>query len=168
MPRMSVAVRRAMANSKAVDESNPRVALGPLSDSGKRRTRFNSLVPAIDQPTTGERLCNGDPFLLTTGQTAEGLVADLGVPAVFQTEDGHQGIRDVVYVVLPGHIGDTSVRGTGLCSESERFLHCECGEMDIFFRDELRIQGIRARAEEMGRRSGPVGHHESVPLSRLE
>ena len=143
MPRMSVAVRRAVANSKAVDESNPRVALQTLSESGKRRRGFNPLVPAIDQTTTGKSLCNGHPLLLTTRQTTDGLVADLGVPAVFQTEDGHQGIRDMIDVVLPGHASNASLRGTCLGSEPESFFHRECGEMNILFWDELRTRGQR-------------------------
>ena len=60
-----------------------------------------------------------------------------------QAEYGHQGVRDVVYVVLPGHTNDAGVRGTSLRGESERFLHRECREMDIIFRDELRVQDIR-------------------------
>ena len=86
---------------------------------------------------------------------------------MFEAEDGHQGIRDVVYVVLPGHISDASMRGTSLCSETERFFHRECGEMDIFFGDELRTLG-QIVGEEVESRSGPVGHHESVLLFLLE
>jgi hypothetical protein len=111
--------------------------LRTVSNAGKGRRRFNSLIPAIDQTTTGESLRNGHPLLLTTGQTTEGRVADPGVPTVVQADHSHQGIRDVVYVALPGRTNDASMGGTSLCSKSERFFHRKRGEMDIVFRDEL-------------------------------
>ena len=73
----------------------------------------------------------------------------------------------MVDVVLPGHTSDASVRGTGLCGESECFFYGECGEMDIIFRNELWIEDIRRGEMESESRNGPAGHHESVPSSRL-
>jgi len=94
-------------------------------------------------------------------------VADPSVPAVIQAQHSHQGICDVFYVTLPGHTSDASLRGTSLCSKSECFFYGECGEMDVVFGDELQTRDVRCGGqEEPG--GIPVGHHDSVPSSRLE
>ena len=130
-------MRRAVENSRAVDESSPRVELWILSDAEERITRSGSLIPTINETATGESFCDRHSFLLTTRYTTDCRVTDSGFPTMVQTEDGQQGVRDVVYVILPGCTSDTSLRGTGFCSEPERFFYRECGKMNVVFRNEL-------------------------------
>jgi hypothetical protein len=130
-------MRRAVANSRAVDESSPRVELWTSSDAEERITRPDPLVPTIDKTATGESFCDRHSFFLTTRYTTNCRVTDSGFPTMVQTEDSQQDVRDVVYVVLPGCTSDTSLGGAGFCSEPERFFYCECGKMNVVFGNEL-------------------------------
>jgi hypothetical protein len=90
----------------------------------------SGVVPALEGASTESYFGDGDTLAFSARNTANEVVADLGVDGVRETKYGHDDIPHVLRILLAGHIEGTDSGGTRLSGEFEGISDGELGEMN--------------------------------------
>ena len=104
--------------------------------------RSYSLIPTVDETSTGQGLRNRHTLLLTTGNSANASVSDEGLSGVAKAKDGYEDIgyfldKLVSCLTLRSGVGRTSLGG-----EPDRFLDGQGREMNVVLWGVLDVAAI--------------------------
>jgi len=141
-----VPIRRAWANSSAVEESRPRVELQMRNQehgNNNNNTKGGSvLVPAVNQASARPSFRNRNSFLLTARDATNPGIANKGLPHMTKSENSGEDVSDGFDVVVPALTICSCVWGTSLGGEPNRFLDGEGREMDVILGGVLNVTAI--------------------------
>jgi len=139
-----VPIRRAWANSSAVEESRPRVELRDKNqEHDEDDTKWGGvLVPTINQASARPSFRNRNSFLLTARDATNPGIANKGLPHMTKSENGGEDVSDGFNVVVPALTIRSCVWGTSLGGEPNGFLDGEGREMDVVLGGVLDVTAI--------------------------
>lgn len=104
--------------------------------------RLYSLVPRVDERPSSESFTNRHALLLTTGDTANGSIADKGVAYMAETEDGGDNVGGHLVVLLTAVPVDPILWRTSLGGKAEGLADRHGREMYVILRAVLHVAPV--------------------------